>query len=203
MALVDSFDSFIFDYGGVLVRHQTIAEQERMAEVAGVPMETLSELYWSTRLDYDEGLVTGAEYWQRIAQGAGTLFQPETIDRLIEIDNVSWMNYDETMWEWIVQLRGMGKRVAMLSNMPYDLGEALKSRTDRLTNFDHVTLSYEVRSVKPQPAIYEHCLEGLGVKADRAIFFDDRIANCQGAEMLGIRAIEFLDRDAVLAQARG
>jgi HAD superfamily hydrolase (TIGR01509 family) len=203
MALVDSFDGFIFDYGGVLVRHQTIAEQERMAEVAGVPMETLSELYWSTRLDYDEGLVTGAEYWQRIAQGAGTLFQPETIDRLIEIDNVSWMNYDETMWEWIVQLRGMGKRVAMLSNMPYDLGEALKSRTDRLTNFDHVTLSYEVRSVKPQPAIYEHCLEGLGVKADRAIFFDDRIANCQGAEMLGIRAIEFFDRDAVLAQARG
>jgi HAD superfamily hydrolase (TIGR01509 family) len=59
-----------------------------------------------------------------------------------------------------------------------------------------------VRSIKPQPAIYEHCLEGLGVKADRAIFFDDRIANCQGAEMLGLRAIEFLDRDTVLALAR-
>jgi putative hydrolase of the HAD superfamily len=202
MALVDSYDGFIFDYGGVLVHHQTVAEQERMAEVAGIPKETLSELYWSTRLDYDEGLVTGAEYWQRIAQGAGTLFQADTIDRLIEIDNVSWMNYDETMWEWIVQLRGMGKRVAMLSNMPSDLGETLKSQTNRLSNFDHVTLSYEVRSIKPHPAIYEHCLEGLGVKADRAIFFDDRIANCQGAEMLGLRAIEFLDRDAVLALAR-
>jgi putative hydrolase of the HAD superfamily len=140
MALVDSYDGFIFDYGGVLVHHQTVAEQERMAEVAGIPKETLSELYWSTRLDYDEGLVTGAEYWQRIAQGAGTLFQPDTIDRLIEIDNVSWMNYDETMWEWIVQLRGMGKRVAMLSNMPSDLGETLKRQTNRLSNFDHVTL---------------------------------------------------------------
>jgi HAD superfamily hydrolase (TIGR01509 family) len=60
-----------------------------------------------------------------------------------------------------------------------------------------------VRSIKPQPAIYEHCLAGLGVKADRAIFFDDRIANCQGAEMLGLKAIEFLDRDKVLLQMRG
>ncbi|HEY1947317.1 MAG TPA: HAD family phosphatase [Bryobacteraceae bacterium] len=203
MALVDSYDGFIFDYGGVLVHHQTSAEQQQLAETAGVPSETLSELYWATRLDYDEGLVTGAEYWQRIAKGAGTLFQPDTIDRLMEIDSVSWMHYDETMWEWIAQLRGLGKRIAMLSNMPSDLGETLKSRTDRLARFDHVTLSYEVSSVKPQPAIYEHCLEGLGVPADRSIFFDDRIANCQGAEMLGLRAIEFLDRDAVLLQMRG
>jgi putative hydrolase of the HAD superfamily len=203
MALVDSYDGFIFDYGGVLVHHQTNAEQLQFAEAAGVPSETLSELYWATRLEYDEGLVTGAEYWQRIAQGSGTFFQPATIERLIELDNTSWMNYDEAMWEFVAQLRGKGKRVAMLSNMPLDLGEALKSRTDRFSHFDHVTLSYEVHSVKPQPAIYEHCLKGLGVAADRAIFFDDRIANCQGAEMLGLRAIEFLNRDAVLLQVRG
>jgi putative hydrolase of the HAD superfamily len=203
MAFVDLYDGFIFDYGGVLVHHQTDADQRRIAATANLPAETLSELYWGTRLDYDEGLVTGSEYWQGIAKGAGTIFQPDTIDRLIEMDNVSWMQYDETMWEWVAQLRGMGKRVAMLSNMPRDLGEALKSRSSRLTQFDHVTLSYDVRSTKPQPVIYEHCLEGIGVSADRAIFFDDRIANCRGAEMLGLRAIEFLDRDKVLLQVRG
>jgi putative hydrolase of the HAD superfamily len=202
MALIDSYDGFIFDYGGVLVHHQTDAEQITMSAIANIAKETFTELYWSTRLDYDEGLVTGAEYWQRIAEAAGTLFQAKTIDQLIEADSLSWMQYDEVMWEWIAQLRGAGKRVAMLSNMPTDLGEALKSRTDRLKRFDHVTLSYEVRSIKPAAPIYEHCLEGLGVPARRAIFFDDRIANCVGAEMLGIRAIEFLNRDAVLAEAR-
>lgn len=203
MALVDAYDGFIFDYGGVLVHHQTDAEQRLLAETAAIPSDTFSELYWGTRLDYDEGLVRGSEYWQNIAQRAGTWLQPDTIDRLIEMDNVSWMHYDETMWEWIEELRGMGKRVAVLSNMPVDLGEVLKTKTDRFARFDHVTLSYLVHSIKPQPAIYEHCLEGLGVSADRAIFFDDRIANCQGAEMLGLKAIEFLDRDKVLLQMRG
>src|ERR1700744_5374478 len=98
MAFLDSYDGVIFDYGGVLVHHQTSAEQQQMSDATGVPLEILSELYWTTRLDYDEGLVTGAEYWQRIAQGVGTLFQPDVIERLIEIDNSSWMNYDETMW---------------------------------------------------------------------------------------------------------
>ncbi len=34
------------------------------------------------------------------------------------------------------------------------------------------------------------------------VFFDDRIANMHGAEMLGIQAVEFLNRDQVLAQFR-
>ncbi len=203
MALVDAYEGFIFDFGGVLVHHQTESEQRQLAETANIPLDTFSELYWGKRFDYDEGLITGSEYWQRIAQGADTLFLPATVERLIELDNLSWMHYDETMWEWLVELRGLGKRIGVLSNMPCDLGEALKSSTGRFKYFDHVTLSYEVRSIKPQPAIYEDCLKGLGVTADHAIFFDDRIANCQGAEMLGLRAIEFLDRDKVLAQMRG
>jgi putative hydrolase of the HAD superfamily len=112
------------------------------------------------------------------------------------------MQFDEVMWDWIAQLRAAGKRVAILSNMPRDLGEALKSTTDRFQYFDHVTLSYEVRATKPEPAIYEHCLEGLGLPAKETLFLDDRIANIQGAEMLGIDSIEFLNRDDVLLRVR-
>ena len=50
--------------------------------------------------------------------------------------------------------------------------------------------------------IYEHCLEGIGTDPARTVFFDDRIANVHGAEMLGIQAVEFLNRDQVLAQFR-
>ena len=91
----------------------------------------------------------------------------------------------------------------MLSNMPSDMGLALRARTDRLQHFDFVTLSYEVRSVKPEAPIYEHCLGGMGTDPARTVFFDDRIANVHGAEMLGIQAVEFLNRDKVLAVFRG
>jgi putative hydrolase of the HAD superfamily len=202
MALANSYDGFIFDYGGVLVTHQTDEDQARMAKIAAVPKELFTELYWADRLDYDKGLVSGFEYWQTIAQRAGTFLNQKAIDELTEVDTVSWMHFDSAMWEWIDELRRARKRVAVLSNMPRELGEALKSRTGRLNNFDFVTLSYEVHSVKPEPAIYEQCLEGLGLKAEQTLFFDDKMANIQGAELLGIRAIQFMDRDDVLLRVR-
>jgi putative hydrolase of the HAD superfamily len=203
MALVSSYDGFIFDYGGVLVHHQTDADQSRLANVAGMPKDALLEVYWADRLEYDKGLLTAAEYWQAVIKraGGGRLSQ-ESLDELIEIDNQSWMHFDHVMWDWIDQLRAAGKRVAMLSNMPRELGEALKAQTDKLSVFDQVTLSFEVHAVKPEPAIYEHCLEGIGTPPEQTLFLDDRIANVQGAELLGIRAIQFLDRDDVLLRLK-
>lgn len=202
MAPAKDFDGYIFDYGGVLVHHQSEAEQERMAQAAGIPPEQFSELYWSTRLDYDKGLVSGPEYWAELGRSAGKVLTPTVVDQLTEMDSVGWMNFDEPMWTWIAELRKAGKRLAILSNMPSDLGETLKARTDRMKRFDFVTLSYEVRAAKPESVIYEHCLEGIGTDPARTVFFDDRIANVHGAEMLGIQAVEFLKRDEVLAKYR-
>ena len=202
MALVSDFEGFIFDYGGVLVQHQTAEDQARMAAVAGIPPEKFSESYWAERLDYDKGLVTNVEYWNGIAQKRGVLLSARQIDDLSELDTESWMRFDQPMWDWINELRRVGKRVAMLSNMPRELGEALKSRTDRLRSFDHVTLSYEVRSAKPEAVIYEECVEGIGTAPEQTLFLDDRIENVQGAEMLGIRAMQFTSRDEVLLRLR-
>jgi putative hydrolase of the HAD superfamily len=202
MARANSYDGYIFDYGGVLAHHQTEADQAGLAAIAGIPQEKFSSLYWDTRLDYDKGSVTAAEYWQNIARGANKTLTAAAIEQIVDADNRSWLHFDQVMWDWIGELRAAGKRVAMLSNMPRDLGEALASRTDRLRVFDHVTVSYEIHSVKPEPAIYEHCLAGIGTAPERTIFFDDRIANVDGAESLGIRAIEFLNRDDVLRRMR-
>ena len=202
MARANSYDGYIFDYGGVLAHHQTDAEQARLAAIAEIPQERFSSLYWDTRLDYDKGSVTATEYWRNIGRGANKALTDAVIEQIVDTDNRSWMHFDQAMWDWIGELRAAGKRVAMLSNMPRDLGEALASQTDRLRAFDHVTVSYDVRSAKPEPAIYEHCLAGIGTAPERTIFFDDRIANVQGAESLGIHAIEFLNRDDVLRRMR-
>lgn len=202
MALVNSFDSVIFDYGGVLVKHQTDADQSRMARFFGISPDRFTELYWAKRADYDKDVMTAGEYWQDIAREAAATLSTRAVDELISIDTESWMQFDEVMWDWIGQLRKARKRVAMLSNMPRELGEALKTTTTRLEVFDQITLSYEVRAAKPEPVIYEHCLEGLDAAPERTLFFDDRIENVHGAELLGMRAIQFLNRDHVLLQVR-
>jgi len=202
MALVSSYKGFIFDYGGVLVRHQTGADQARLAEIAGISQPQFTELYWAYRPDYDKDLVTAWEYWANVAEGAGAAFPIDTIEELTEFDTVSWMQFDDAMWDWVEELRTAGKRVAMLSNMPRELGQALRTRTTRLDCFDHVTLSYEVHTAKPDAAAFEHCLEGLGTPADQLLFFDDRIENVQSAEVLGIRSIQFTDRAEILLRVR-
>ncbi|MBV9304037.1 MAG: HAD family phosphatase [Acidobacteriaceae bacterium] len=202
MALVSSYDRFIFDYGGVLAHHQQEADQARLSEIAQIPRGLLNELYWSERPDYDKDLVSGQEYWNRVAHRAGTTLSERSVEELIELDTRSWMQFDSVMWEWVDQLRLAGKRLALLSNMPRDLGEALKSGTQKLSSFDYLTLSYEVRAVKPEPVVYQLCLEGLDATPEQTLFLDDRIENVQGAELLGIRAIQFTNRDDVLLLLR-
>lgn len=203
MALVSEFDGFIFDYGGVLVFQQTQEDQAAMAAIAKISPDQFAELYWADREEYDKGAVSTAEYWGKIAAGAAVRLNPDQIQALTDRDTESWMKYDPVMWDWITELRRAGKRVGMLSNMPADLGLALRSQTDRLSVFDQVTLSFDVGAVKPDAVIYEQCLEGLGTAPDRTLFLDDRIANVQGAEVLGMRAIQFTDRDDVLLKVRG
>ncbi len=202
MSFQNSYDGFIFDYGGVLVRHQTAEEQAKMAAIAGISVEEFEEFYWKDRADYDKGLLSAIDYWSGIGLATDRLLSLSQIGELVEQDTVSWMNFDESMWAFVEELKAAGKRLAILSNMPQDLGEAIKARTDRFEMFDHVTLSYEVKSVKPEAEIYESCLAGIGTDRRRTLFFDDKIANVQGAEMLGLSGIEFMDRDAVLKFVR-
>jgi len=155
-------------------------------------------LYWAERGLYDKGLISGEEYWGAMARKRGREFSTDTIRQLIEADNESWTKFDTAMYSFVTQLRAAGKRVAVLSNMPRDLGEDIKRRTDGFAPFHHLTLSYEVRSIKPEAAIYQHCLEGIGTAAGETLFLDDRPENIAGAKELGIGAIQFTSREEVL-----
>ena len=198
MAPDSRYDAFVLDYGGVLVHHQTESDQTRLAEIADIPVERFSELYWSERPEYDRGVLSCHEYWNSIARHVGKTFREEQIQDLAELDTTSWMNFDEGMWDWLEQLKAAGTPLAMLSNMPRELGKALETRTQRLRTFDQVTLSYEIHSIKPESAIYEHCLNGLKTKPDRTLFLDDRLANVQGAEFVGMNGLQFTSRDEIL-----
>ena len=53
---------------------------------------------------------------------------------------------------------------------------------------DYACFSCRVKLIKPEPAIYEDCLRGLGVKAGEAVFFDDIRHNIDAALKLGMNA---------------
>jgi putative hydrolase of the HAD superfamily len=56
--------------------------------------------------------------------------------------------------------------------------------------FDWVFYSHEMGLAKPNQDIYQQLLLELGTTANRVLFFDDLLANVQGAAALGIQAVQ-------------
>ncbi len=203
MGLVNGFAGVIFDYGGVLAAHQSKEDVESLAAIAGIPLDRFNQLYWADRAAYDRGDVEGVDYWRHLGKQAGKHLDDATIHSLIGHDSAAWMKFNGPMYDFVDELRADGKRAAVLSNMPKDLGLAIKLEGFGFRNFDHVTLSYEVRSAKPEPAIYQHCLEGIGTAPENTLFLDDRVENIHAARHFGIQAIQFTNPDEMLPLLRG
>jgi putative hydrolase of the HAD superfamily len=203
MAHVDRFAGVIFDYGGVLASHQTEDDKRRLANLAGVPAPLFGELYWADRARYDRGDISAVEYWHEIGQKTGKPLTDKTIAQMVDCDSRSWMKFNREMYVFAHGLGRRGIRIAILSNMPRELGEAIQADGFGFSGFDPVTLSYEVRAAKPQPAIYNECLKDIGTRPGETLFLDDRAENVKAAQALGIQAMEFTFPEEMLKRLNG
>ncbi len=183
--------ALIFDYGNVLCLPQEPADIQAMASIFKLPAEEYAPLYWRDRYPYDEGKLDAPAYWHAVAEQSGHPLTPAELDELRRIDIVSWCNPSKKMIDFARQNRERGIRTAVLSNMPPDLRHYLTTRVPWLPQFDHMTFSCDVKMVKPDAGIYRHCLAGLGVAPEEALFLDDRQDNVDAAQALGIHAILF------------
>jgi putative hydrolase of the HAD superfamily len=181
----------ILDYGNVLCQPQQSADVDKMAEESGIRRPQFDNLYWQFRDPYDKGETDGATYWGQIAGGAGVRLRSGSVERLIRLDNESWMHPCQPVIDWAGVLRAHGLKVGLLSNMHMDLRQYLAETCDWLRGFDHLTFSCDVGAIKPHEDIYRHCLDGLGVAPQEAVFLDDRHPNIEGAQKVGIHGVLF------------
>ncbi len=192
----------IFDYGRVLSLPQPPSTVERMAEICRVPVETFRKGYWDFRLAYDRGDLSVNEYWKSRAQTFEVNLSAEQIAKIVRVDCESWSHLNPIMVEWVQQLRAMGARLALLSNMPLELKDYLVANLDLFSYFDHLVFSCDVRRVKPEPEIYQHCLDLLKLPPNEVLFLDDKPENVQGATQLGIHSLLFDLAEGAFAQIR-
>lgn len=183
--------AFIFDYGEVLSYPPTQAEAERLAGFFGLSLEALPVLWEKNRGPYDRGDLTPEAYWSMLAQDAGAEILPGQLAEIRQLDVTMWSNVNCGMVDWAFQLRNSGMKLGLLSNMHPEMVAYVRRQFSWINDFDFVTFSADVQLIKPDPAIYEHVLRGLGVTGPEAIFLDDREINVQAARALGINAIHF------------
>jgi putative hydrolase of the HAD superfamily len=97
---------------------------------------------------------------------------------------------DQDMIKLIKQIKRHYK-TGLLSNSSIEYLWSIIGRHELEVLFDAITVSAEVGLIKPDPRIFEHILNRLGVKAAETVFIDDNPRNTAAAEKLGIKGITY------------
>jgi putative hydrolase of the HAD superfamily len=189
----------ILDYGNVLTRAQDQTWMDGAARRLGADLVAFRAAYWQHRHAYDADL-PAAEYWRRVLAasrlGAGAL---DAVDLawLIESDVASWSVYHDEVWILAAEFRRTGGRTAFLSNIGPEVMARVREHWPLDARFDAVVISCEVGLSKPDPRIYQLCLDRLGLAAPETLFVDDRADNIEGAARGGLQTLQFEGPDAL------
>jgi epoxide hydrolase-like predicted phosphatase len=196
--------ALLIDYGGVLTERIQRA-QEQFCVLAGIDPRSLAEVLraWVECPDPD------SPAW---ALERGELPVPE-FERLLAGRLRRWdgapvphrgllrrlftaPELNDRMLTAVRVLRARGVRTALVSN-----AWGTEYPFERLGGcFDRIVLSNRIGARKPEPRIYLHSAELLGVEPAECVFVDDRSGNVDGAVAVGMRGVHFVDSATALAQ---
>ena len=180
----------MFDYGGVVSHPLSPQDLASLAGAAGVSVPDLEGAYWEWRPAYDLAELDAAGYWRRVGRSLGRSFSDAKISELSRLDSVAWLRLQAGTVALIEDLAAAGLPLALLSNAPGELAEAIGG-LPVAAHFGHLFFSCQLKLAKPDPRCYSRALAGLGASAEDVIFIDDRSENVAAAAALGLRSVRF------------
>ena len=189
-----------FDLGNVLLSfcHERMCRQ--MGDVAGLDPSVVrrvlfeSEDSLSFQLQLERGDISDQDYYEHFCRRTGS--QPDQA-QLAEAGSDIFAVI-EPMEQLVRSLAAAGNRMGILSNVGAVHWQFISSdgRFPLVQQgFEFSICSFEVRSVKPEPAIYHTAIERAGVPAEEIFFTDDREENVVGARAVGIDAVPFISAE--------
>ncbi len=190
--------TIIFDLGGVLVRTEDRLPRQRLAEKFGMTYEEMDQL------------VYGSETAKLAGRGAISAEEhKEAVLKKLDLPLDSFKSFGDEFWggdrldkKLIEFIQGLREEytTALLSNAWDDLRPLLINFWKIDGIFDHIFISAELKLAKPDPRIYHHVINELGMDPAGMIFVDDFIENVEAAREAGINAIHFRSREQALIE---
>jgi putative hydrolase of the HAD superfamily len=181
----------IFDYGRVLTGPPDPDAHAELVRITGLSSERFENLYWTDRQAYDEGKLTGIEFWRKLVHDAGLELSEPAIEELNLWDARMWTKADPTMLAWQLAIKERGLLTAIVSNMGDTVHEHMVRELEWLSRFDVLVWSYQLKMAKPEPEIYRYALQRLQTRPQETLFIDDRPENVDTAIALGMKGLIF------------
>ena len=183
--------ALVLDYGGVISKPQNSDNVNNMLQILSQDHNDFRSVYRSKRENYDNGQLSGEEYWHRILQHYGLEQNDSKVAKLIQEDIESWTQIDDSMIQFLKESREKLHKLAIISNMTRDCLVFMKKHFQWLELFDELTFSCEFGKNKPDAKIYEACLNRIEIHPQECLFVDDLVENVDGAMKSGMNVIHF------------
>lgn len=186
----------VFDFGGVISSFDVGIFLRKIAPRTDKTAEEIGSLIYGSKLPvlYESGRISSTEFFARLSQLCGLrMSEEEFVQAFTEI-----FTPIEPTVDLIWRLRGR-YRLGLLSNTNEWHFRRHIETLPVFPFFDTVTVSYEVKEMKPGERIYRDALGKLGLPPEACVFIDDIEENVAAARKLSMRAILYEGHDRLVA----
>jgi len=190
-----------FDMGNVILLfdHQLACDQ--IGQVAGISGAQVREIVFESELQnqYETGQITSREFYDSFCEMTNTAADYDQL--LVAASDIFSLN--TPVIPLLAALRDAGIAIGILSNTCAAHWQYARRRFSILDQyFAPLALSFELKSMKPDAAIYHSAAELAGVPIGDIFFTDDREDNIQAARQAGMVAEQFTTANALATTLR-
>ena len=188
----------IFDLGKVLIPFDFSRGYRAMEQFCDYPAAEIPKRIAATDLvhRFETGLVEPRDFVEQLSR---LLDLRATYEQFCEIWSSIFLP-DTLVPESLLAGIGERYRLLVLSNTNAIHFDMVRQSYPMLRHFDDLVLSYEVKAMKPSPAIYREAIARAQCRPEECFYTDDIPAYVEGARREGIDAVQFesctkLERD--------
>jgi HAD superfamily hydrolase (TIGR01509 family) len=191
----------ISDLGRVVLWFDNNIFLRKLAECCGRPFEEVkAAVHGSLELirQFDGGVLTPAQFYERVTRAAGADIPH---DVFYEIYN-DIFSLNPAVVGVLARVKAAGYTTLLLSNTDPERFGFIRRRFPEILFFDDYVLSYELRLLKPDAAIYLAAARLAGSAPGECVFIDDMEENVKGALAAGLKGIHYLPETDLAAELR-
>ena len=191
----------ISDLGRVVLWFDNNIFLRKLAERAGKPFaEVKAVVHGDLELirRFDGGVVTPAGFHERVMEIVGADI-PYGV--FYEIYN-DIFSLNAPAVDVLARVKAAGYKTLLLSNTDPERFGFVRRRFPEILFFDGYVLSYELKLLKPDPAIYLTAARMAGTPPEACVFIDDMEENVRGAEAVGLRGVHYAPETDLEAELR-
>ena len=192
----------ISDLGRVVLWFDNNVFLRKLAERAGKPFEEVKAVVHGDLAlirAFDKGAVTPAGFLERVTSAVGA---DMPYAEFFAIYNDIFTPVLPVI-DVLARVKAAGYKTLLLSNTDPERFGFVRRRFPEILFFDGYVLSYELKLLKPDPAIYLAAARLAGADPSECVFIDDMEENVRGAVGTGLAGILYRPETDLVAALAG